>query len=284
MSDHKSRGSEGTSSRGEEQTPTSQDDAVNPSQRPESLKPEAKQGLTVVEHIEKPESAEEVEPNSHPPPKDTPEQASGSPDYGTGQGTSPEDRADGVGEEPAAIRDEVVAGPTVEKKTANSNGVESTHSADENPKLTARDNDGDNKHEEERQDETPTKDDTAASLFGQCDASAESDNGHASNSDGDEPDDNSSGDEKLEALELARLFEEIKDNIPKEEVNSGYMATAERIKAHFLSIGASVHAAKERGEDPETVVLDTIIVGNPGTGEPLCFIIAMRSPNCGVDG
>jgi hypothetical protein len=268
MSDHESRGSEGASSGGEEQTPTPKDDAVNPSQRPKSLKPEAEQGSTIVEHIEKPENAEEVEPNSHPPPKDHPEQANGSPNCGTSQGTSPEDRADGAGEESAAIWDEVVAGPAVEKKTTNSNSVESTHSADENPKLTAHDNDREDKHEEERQVKTPAKDDTAASPSRHGDASDRSDNGHASNSDSDESNDNSSGDEKLGASEFALLFEEIKDNLPKKEVNSRRTATAERMKAHLLSIHASVHAAKERGEDPETVVLDTIVVGNPGTGEP----------------
>jgi len=77
MSDHESRGSEGASSGGEEQTPTPQDDAVNPSQRPESLQPEDEQRSTIVEHIEKPENAEEVEPNSHLPPKDPPERAKG---------------------------------------------------------------------------------------------------------------------------------------------------------------------------------------------------------------
>src|SRR5271169_637679 len=68
--------------------------------------------------------------------------------------------------------------------------------------------------------------------------------------------------------EFALLFEKIKDGIPKKKVISEHMATAEKMKAHFLSIHASVHAAKKRKEDPDTVVLDTIVVGNPGTGEP----------------
>jgi len=67
---------------------------------------------------------------------------------------------------------------------------------------------------------------------------------------------------------FALLFEKIKDGIPKGKVISEHMATAEKMKAHFLSIHASVHAAKKRKKDPSTVVLDTIVVGNPGTGEP----------------
>lgn len=80
--------------------------------------------------------------------------------------------------------------------------------------------------------------------------------------------------QRLESLqpeaqqEFARLFEEVKNSIPKGEVNSEHMATAEKMKAHFLSIHTSVHAAKERKEDPDMVMLDTIVVGNPGTGEP----------------
>lgn len=84
--------------------------------------------------------------------------------------------------------------------------------------------------------------------------------------------------------EFALLSEEIKDGILKLEVNSKHMATAEKMKAHLLSIHASLHAAKKRKEDPDTVVLDTIVVGNPGTGETLRLIITMRSPNCGLDG
>jgi hypothetical protein len=68
--------------------------------------------------------------------------------------------------------------------------------------------------------------------------------------------------------EFALLFEEIKGGIPKGGVKSEHMATAEKMKAHFLSIHANVHATKKRKEDPDTVVLDTIIVGNPGTGGP----------------
>jgi hypothetical protein len=74
---------------------------------------------------------------------------------------------------------------------------------------------------------------------------------------------------QLEAeQEFSLLFEEIKDGIPKGEAHSEHMATAEKMKAYFLSIHTNVHATKKREEDPDTVVLDTIIVGNPGTGEP----------------
>jgi len=111
------------------------------------------------------------------------------------------------------------------------------------------------------------RDDTAASPSGHGDASAESDNVHASNSDGNGPDDSSSGDEESEASEFSRLFGEVKDSILEEEVNSEHIATTEKMKAHLHSIHASVHAAKKRKEDPDTVVLDTIVVGNPGTGE-----------------
>ena len=251
MSDHESKGSEGASSGGEEQTPTPKDDAVNPSQRPESLQPEDEQRSTIVEHIEKPENAEEVEPNSHLPPKDPPEQANRSPDCSTSQGTSPEDRADGAGEEPAAIGDEVTAGPVrtcpFPSPMQATKRVKRSHSS-----------------------EIIGRDDTAASPSGHGDASAESDNVHASNSDGNEPDDNSSDDKESEALEFTDLFIDTMLRIlkPKKRVNSEHMATGEKMKAHLHSIHASVHAAKKRKEDPDSLVLDTIVVGNPGTGEP----------------
>jgi hypothetical protein len=51
------------------------------------------------------------------------------------------------------------------------------------------------------------------------------------------------------------------------------MVGLENAKAHFFSIYASVQAAKRRDEDPHGVILDTVIVGNPGTGEPLISLL-----------